>query len=181
VIAAAITKGEVCIRDFSLETVQTDVSYLRAAGIDIFEWGGHVFASARRHGLVPFDLFTGPYPGVNSDMQPLFAVLATQCHGESSITDQRFTERLQYATELKKLGSSIDAYGNCAVIQGPALLHGTRVKALDLRCGAALAVAACAAEGETVIERADQIERGYEDLPLKLSELGGQIVREPSS
>lgn len=101
-IAAGVTGGEIMIKNFSLEFVKSDVEYLRKAGIEIFEWGGSVYVSAKKE-IQPFDMFTAPYPGVNSDMQPLFAALALKAKGESTITDTRFTDRFQYVQELKKI------------------------------------------------------------------------------
>jgi len=175
ILAAGITGGEICIKDFSLEHIRADVAYLREAGLDLFEWGGNVYVSAKNKTLRPFDLFTGPYPGVNSDMQPLFAVFASQCHGESTVTDQRFTERFAYVQELQKMGMQIDAYGNSAVIKGPSRLHGAEVCALDLRCGAALILAGLAAEGTTTIGNIYQINRGYEYVAERFRDLGASI------
>jgi len=175
IIGAALTGGEICVKDFSLEHVRHDVGILKQSGVDVFEWGGSVYASARDRILRPFDLFTGPYPAVNSDMQPIFASLASQCQGESSITDQRFTERFAYVSELCKLGVDIENYGNSAIIRGTTRLKGNKVKALDLRCGGALLLAALKAEGITVIDDAYQIGRGYEDIASKLNALGADV------
>ncbi|MCK4660086.1 MAG: UDP-N-acetylglucosamine 1-carboxyvinyltransferase [Phycisphaerae bacterium] len=175
IIAAGMTHGEICVKDLSLKHICNDVAYLRQAGLDIFEWGGNVYVTAKGKELRSFDLFTAPYPGVNSDMQPLFAAFASQCKGESSVTDQRFTERFQYTTELQKLGMPIQAYGNCAVIQGPANLKGASVRALDLRCGAALILSALTAEGTTVIDNCYQIGRGYEYFVSRFRSLGAEI------
>lgn len=175
IIGSALTGGELCVKDFSLQHVQHDVAILRQAGVDVFEWGGCVFSSARNRSLNPFDLFTGPYPAVNSDMQPIFAALASQCHGETTITDQRFTERFGYVTELKKLGVNIDNYGNSAVIRGVSRLKGDKVKALDLRCGAALLIASLKTEGITVIDNFYQIGRGYENVVEKMKSLGADM------
>jgi len=177
IIAAAIAGGEICVENFTLEHIQSDVAYLRRIGVDVFEWGGNVFVSGKNRGLKAFDLFTAPYPGVNSDIQPLFAALASQCRGESTITDQRFTERFSYVAELKKLGVHIDHYGNCAVVKGPSELRGGRATALDLRCGAALSILALGAQGETLIDNLYQIERGYERLVPRLTALGASVER----
>jgi len=177
IMGAGLTKGEICVKSFSLSHIGSEVSYLRNAGLDIFEWGGDVFATAKNKELKAFDLITGPFPGVNSDMQPLFAAFASQCDGESTITDQRFTERFAYVDELKKLGMAIDNYGNCAVVRGPGRLKGAKVSALDLRCGAALILSALTAEGTTVIDNCYQIERGYEHVVSRLNALGVNIEK----
>lgn len=181
ILAAGMTGGEVCVRNSSLNYIRGDAAYLKLAGMDVFEWGGNLYASGKNKDLRGFDLFTAPYPGVNSDMQPLFAALAACCTGESTITDQRFTERFQYAEELKKLGVPIDSYGNCAVVSGPAKLIGAEVSALDLRCGAALVLAGLAAEGTTHIDNCYQIGRGYEYLVERLQALGANITNDGAS
>ena len=175
IIGGALTGGEICINNFSLEHLRHDVAILRQAGVDVFEWGGNVFASAKNRQLRPFDLFTGPYPGVNSDMHPIFAALASQCHGESSITDQRFTERFAYVEQLQRLGVEIDNYGNSAIVRGPCKLRGNKVRALDLRCGAALLLSALKAEGITVIDNFYEIGRGYQDVAARLNSLGADV------
>lgn len=175
ILAAGMTKGEVCVKNFSLDCVRTDADILRSAGLDLFEWGGNVYVSAKNKAFRPFDLFTGPYPGVNSDMQPLFAAFASQCRGESTVTDQRFTERFAYVEELQKMGMQIDSYGNSAVITGPCRLRGAHVRALDLRCGAALILGGLAATGTTVIDNTYQIGRGYEHIVKRFRNLGAMI------
>jgi len=175
IIGSSLTGGELCVKNFSLEHIQHDVAILRQAGVDVFEWGGSVYSSAKNRTLRPFDLFTGPYPAVNSDMQPIFAVLASQCQGESSITDQRFTERFAYVGQLQKLGVDIENYGNSAIIRGGNQLKGNRVKALDLRCGAALLLASLKADGITVIDDSYQIGRGYEDVTARMNAIGADI------
>ncbi len=177
ILAAGMTGGEICVKNFDLQHVKNEVSYLRESGMAIFEWGGNVYASAKNAGLRAFDLFTAPYPGVNSDMQPLFTVYASQCEGESTVTDQRFAERFQYITELQKLRVPVESYGNCAVVRGPAVLRGSEVRALDLRCGAALVLGGLAAEGTTVIDNCYQIDRGYEHIESRLQALGANIER----
>jgi UDP-N-acetylglucosamine 1-carboxyvinyltransferase len=177
ILAAGVTGGEICVKNFSTEHISGDAAYLRTAGLDIFEWGGNVYATAKNKELKAFDLFTAPYPGVNSDMQPLFAVFASRCCGESTITDQRFTERFQYVKELQKFGMPIKSYGNCAVVQGPAELKGASVTALDLRCGSALILTALAAKGTTIIDNCYQIERGHENVVERFRNLGADIVK----
>ncbi len=174
IIAAAITGGEIQIEDADLKYAPTDLRVLRDAGVEIFEWGNSVYVSARNP-LKPIDIFTTPYPGINSDMQPLYSVLASIIPGESTVTDMRFTDRFQYVDELKKFGMDIDAYGNCAVIRGGKPLQGVDVRATDLRGGAALVLAGLAAEGTTHISNIYQIGRGYVNLAETLRSLGAEI------
>ena len=174
IIAAAITGGEIKIENADLKYAPTDFRVLRDAGVEIFEWGNSVYVSAPNP-LQPIDIFTTPYPGINSDMQPLYSVLASIIPGESTVTDMRFTDRFQYVEELKKFGMDIDAYGNCAVIRGGKSLQGVDVEATDLRGGAAMVLAGLAAEGTTTISNIYQIGRGYVNLPKILRSLGADI------
>ncbi len=171
-ILAAMLRGELCIRNFSLRYIQEDVELLRRIGVKIFEWGNDVYVSAQACELKPFSMVTYPYPGINSDMQPLFAALATTIPGESIITDTRFTERFQYVEEFKKLGADIVNYENCAIIQGGKALQGTLVNALDLRAGAALTFLGTVAEGVTRVDNFYQVERGYANIIEKMVSLG---------
>lgn len=175
-IAAGMTGGDIVIRDYNLDHVRVDANYLRDSGMEIFEWGGSVYISGKT-GIRPFDMFTAPYPGVNSDMQPLFAALALTAQGESTITDQRFTDRFAYVKELKSFGADINHYGNCAVVKGGNVLIGTNVRATDLRGGAAEVLVGLMSEGETTIDNIYQIDRGYEHLEEKLGALGADIER----
>jgi len=177
-IAAGITGGDIMIRDYSLDHVLVDVEYLRGSGMEVFEWGGSVYISGK-NGVEPFDMFTAPYPGVNSDMQPLFAALALRAPGESTITDQRFMDRFAYVKELKAFGAEINNYGNCAVVSGGRDLRGASVRATDLRGGAAEILVGLVSEGETVIDNVYQIDRGYEMIEEKLRPLGADIERIP--
>jgi UDP-N-acetylglucosamine 1-carboxyvinyltransferase len=180
ILAAAVTGGEIQIENATLKNIPSDLQALRAAGLELFEWGGSVYVSAREP-LRAFDIFTAPYPGINSDMQPLFSALAALAEGESTITDMRFTDRFQYVPEFRKLGVDIAAFGNCAIVRGGNVPRGTRVKATDLRTGAALILLSLAGEGETVIENVYQIDRGYERIEEKLGMLGADIERVPSA
>jgi UDP-N-acetylglucosamine 1-carboxyvinyltransferase len=175
-IAAGMTGGDIVIKDYNLDHVRVDANYLRDSGMEIFEWGESVYISGKT-GIRPFDMFTAPYPGVNSDMQPLFAALALTAQGESTITDQRFTDRFAYVKELKSFGANINHYGNCAVVKGGTELIGASVRATDLRGGAAEVLVGLTCEGETTIDNIYQIDRGYEHLEEKLGALGADIER----
>jgi UDP-N-acetylglucosamine 1-carboxyvinyltransferase len=175
-IAAGMTGGDIVLKDYNLNHVRVDANYLRESGMEIFEWGEAVYVSGKK-GIRPFDMFTAPYPGVNSDMQPLFAALALKADGESTITDQRFTDRFAYVKELKSFGADIHHYGNCAVVNGGKILTGADVRATDLRGGTAEILVGLISEGETTIDNIYQIDRGYERLEKKLGALGANIDR----
>ena len=174
-IFAAMMRSEIMIKDFDLSFIQEDVKLLREIGVDIFEWGNNVYVSAKGKKLKPFSMATSPYPGINSDMQPLLAALACTIEGESIITDTRFTERFQYVDEFIKFGLDIVNYENCAVIHGSKSIQGTNVYATDLRAGAALTFLGCWANGTTSIENYYQTQRGYVGIIDKLHTLGVNV------
>lgn len=176
IAAAGMTRGDVVIRNFNLGLIKEDARYLREVGLDLFEWQNDVYVSGKR-AKNPFDLFTAPYPGVNSDMQPIFAALATTIPGTSTITDQRFTDRFQYVGEIKKFGVDIEVFGNTAIIRGGKKLIGTDVRATDIRGGISCIMAGLVAEGITRIENIYQIERGYDNFVEKFSGLGASIKK----
>ena len=174
-ILAAMLRSEIVIRDFNLDFIREDTALLRQIGVEIFEWGRNVYVSAKNKNLKPFSMATSPYPGINSDMQPLLAALACTIEGESIITDTRFTQRFQYVDEFKKFGVDIVNYENCAVIRGSRSARGASVYATDLRAGAALTFLGCWANGTTCIDNYYQTLRGYVDIVEKLKCLGVDI------
>lgn len=174
-ILAAMMRSEIVIKDFDLTFIEEDVKLLRQIGVDIFEWGGNVYVSAKGKELKPFSMATSPYPGINSDMQPLLAALACTIEGESIVTDTRFTERFQYVNEFRKFGFDIVNYENCAVIHGTKCIQGTSVFATDLRAGAALTFLGCWANGTTMIDNYYQTQRGYVGIIEKLQSLGVSV------
>lgn len=177
-ILAAMMRSEIMIKDFNLDFIQEDATLLRQIGVDIYEWGGNVYVSAKKKSLLPFSMATSPYPGINSDMQPLLAALACTIEGESIVTDTRFNERFQYVDEFKKFGFDIVNYENCAVIHGSKMIEGTSVFATDLRAGAALTFLGCWAKGYTYIDNYYQTQRGYVGIIDKLRCLGVNVDEE---
>jgi UDP-N-acetylglucosamine 1-carboxyvinyltransferase len=174
-VIAALAGGSVRIRYFPSQDLEIPMIYLRSSGIRLERNGDEMLVE--RPGIIaPFDLSTGTYPAINSDMQPLFAVLATQAQGTSRITDLRFRDRFGYIDELRKLGADITLDGATMLIRGPTPLRGNQVVATDLRGGAVMVAAALIATGTTVITNAHQIDRGYERFDEKLRALGIQTV-----
>ena len=169
-IGAAITDGDVEIQDFPYEHLEIPLINLRESGAQFYRSGDRMIIRGGR--CFPIELSTGPYPGINSDMQPLFAVYGAQAKGESRIIDLRFPGRYGYAEELSKLGIRYEVRENLLIIKGRDPWRGTKVTALDLRAGAALLLAGLNADGETCINNAWQIFRGYDRLPEKLRSLG---------
>lgn len=168
-IASGITNGDVEITNFPFEHLEVPLVFLRESGMKYFR--GENSLIVRGGTPYPIEISTGPYPGINSDMQPLFAVYGACSQGESKIVDLRFPGRYGYAEELAKMGMDYSVYGDMLKIHGGNKLNGATVKALDLRAGIALLLAGLVADGETIIEDAWQIERGYENLNGKLLNL----------
>lgn len=179
IIMAACTGGEIQIKNASksLEYEPISAQHLRNSGVEIFNWGGSVFVSGKNKELQAIDIATAPWPGINSDLQPLFSIYSAACQGENSVTDMRFTDRFQYVEGLRQFGVDIEAYGNCAVVRGGVPLTPAEVVSTDLRGGAAFVTAALMAEGESAVSNIDQIDRGYERLEDKLTGLGAHIKR----
>jgi len=178
ITAAAITKGELEIKDCNPEHCNRIISKLREVGVEIEEVNQstlHARCSAR--GLRAGDLTTEPYPGFPTDMQAQFMTLMTQANGRSTITETIFENRFMHASELQRIGARIQVSHDTAVVEGPSKLIGARVQASDLRASASLVLAGLVAEGETVIDRVYHIDRGYEKIETKLKDVGADIER----
>ena len=120
---------------------------------------------------------TLPYPGFPTDMQPQMTVALSLAAGTSIVTEGVWDNSYRYVDELRRMGAHIQVDGRVAVVEGVERLTGATVRACDLRAGAAMVIAGLAAEGETVIEEIQHIERGYEALVDKLRRVGADIVR----
>jgi UDP-N-acetylglucosamine 1-carboxyvinyltransferase len=161
-IGSVITGGDIEILNFPFEHLEVPMIFLRESGMKYYRSKDSLIV--RGGTPYPVEISTGPYPGINSDMQPLFAVYGACSKGDTKIVDLRFPGRYGYAEELAKMGMEYSVNGDLLIIKGGKQLHGANVKALDLRAGAALFLAGLTAIGETIIEDAWQIERGYENF-----------------
>lgn len=172
-IGAIITGGDIEIIDFPFQHLEIPLIHLRESGCMFYRNESRMIV--RGGSCYPVDLSTGPYPGINSDMQPLFSVYGAAAKGESRIIDLRFPGRYGYMEELAKMGVPYRVKDNLLMIKGAAEWRGADVKALDLRAGAALMLAGMMADDETRINDFWQIERGYCDLFEKLTSLGANF------
>ena len=175
-IAAAISEGEVEIRDGEARHLDALIWKLREAGVEVDEVETGVVVR-RRGPLRAVNAQAVPYPGLATDLQAPMSVLLTQADGVSFIYERVFDNRLLYVGELRKMGAEMVTSGTTAIIRGPTPLHGTNVRALDVRAGAALVLAALAAKGQTEISEIYHLDRGYENLDGKLRALGAVIER----
>ena len=172
-IASVITDGDLEIVDFPYNDLEVPLIYLRESGAKYYRGTNSLIV---RGGCpYPVEISTGPYPGINSDMQPLFAVYGACANGQSKIVDLRFAGRYGYSQELVKMGIDCSIDGNLLKINGGSQLIGANVNALDLRAGVALTLAGLVAEGETTVSDAWQVERGYDNFVEKLRSVGGKI------
>jgi len=176
-VAAAITRGHILLTNVITEHLEPILAKLRETGCVINSSNGEIELYVDKP-LVSLDsLRTLPYPGFPTDMQaPMMALLAT-VEGTSILTETIFENRFKHAQELRRMGANISINGNTAIIKGVRKLTGAIVEAKDLRAGAALILAALAAEGETVVEGACHVERGYENIEDNLAALGAKIVK----
>ena len=122
------------------------------------------------------EIITLVYPGFPTDLQQVLASLMTKAKGTSTIEETIWENRFLNLYEIGKMGAKIDVNGKKASITGPTKLIGTEVNATDLRAGAGLIVAALIAEGTTIINNADYILRGYENIVEKLSNIGADVI-----
>lgn len=174
--AAVATGGDVTVRNIIPKHLESITAKLQEMGAEIEEFDEEIRVSASgrmRHCNVK----TMPHPGFPTDMQPQIAVLLSMAEGTSIINEGVWENRFRYVDELRRMGADIQVDGKLAVIQGVPTLTAAPVKAMDLRAGAAMVIAALAAKGVTVIEDIQYIERGYEDLVEKLRGLGADIRR----
>ena len=175
-VGAAITGGNVLIKNVIPKHLEPITSKLEKAGAVIEEFDDSVRVS-RTGDLEPLNVKTMPHPGFPTDMQPLVSVLLTLAKGTSIITEGIWENRFRYVDELARMGANIQVAGRVAVIEGVAELQAAPLRAPDLRAGAALVMAALAADGVSEIEDIGHIERGYEDIVEKLQGLGADIKR----
>lgn len=175
-IAAAMAGGDVYVENALSEHLKPVVAKLKEAGITVEEDvdGIRVISDGK---LKAADIKTLPYPGFPTDMQAQFMALTTVAEGTSVVMETVFENRFMHVDELKKMGASIRIEERRAIVDGVSKLHGAKVRATDLRAGAALVCAGLVAEGETEVDHLYHIDRGYDDLVGKMQRLGADIVR----
>jgi UDP-N-acetylglucosamine 1-carboxyvinyltransferase len=174
--AAAATGGGIRLSGARADILGAVIAKLQEAGAEV-EHGEDWVALQSRGKPVAVNARTAPYPAFPTDMQAQLMALNAVADGTSVITETIFENRFMHAQELKRLGAEIDVEGNTAVVQGVEHLQGARVMATDLRASASLVIAGLVAEGETLVDRIYHLDRGYECIEEKLSQLGARIKR----
>ncbi len=198
-IAAAITHGEVTIHNSQISTLRAFTDIFTKSGMKFKQLDDHTTRYSGRGSFKATDIVTAPHPGFMTDWQAPWAVYMTQARGTSTIHETIFESRFSYVAELKKMGAEIDFYDPIVKdpktfynfnwkdrvdgyhqgirIKGPVKLHNAILHIDDLRAGATLILAALVAEGESYIHGAEQVDRGYEKIEKRLSQLGANIKR----
>lgn len=175
-VAAAITQGNVLIKDAIAAHNRPLISKLLEMGVTIDELpeGIRVIGPEK---LQPVNVKTMPHPGFPTDMQPQMTIAQLMADGTSLMNETVFENRFMHVNELRRMNAQIEIEGNTVLLHGPAELNGAPVEATDLRAAAALVLAGLVADGETRVSKLNYLDRGYYLLHQKLSQLGADIRR----
>ncbi len=175
-VAAAATGGSITLTDTRADILETVLEKLTEAGARTRSDGDriHLEMSGRPKSV---NLRTAPYPAFPTDMQAQFMALNAVADGSAMVVETIFENRFMHVQELRRLGAQIDVEGNTCMVRGVVHLEGAMVMATDLRASACLVIAGLVAQGETVIDRIYHLDRGYEHIEAKLSQLGANIRR----
>lgn len=177
-VAAASTGGNIELDNVNIEHAQPIIAKLKESGCSIHIFKNKVHMTAPKRVKAIDTLRTLPYPGFPTDMQAPIVAMLSRAKGTSIVIETVFENRFKYTEDLMRMGADINVNGRIAVIKGKNKLTGASVTAHDLRGGAALVIAGISAEGSTIVENIEHIDRGYEGLHLNLQKLGAQIIRE---
>ena len=176
IIAAALTKGHLKIKNISPKIMSTEINFLQKMGIDIIKKKDYLIAS-RSKKLKSINVVTEPYPGFPTDLQAQIMVLMTKAEGVSTIKENIFENRFMHVPELKRMGAKIETKGNIAKIFGKSKLTGAELMATDLRASVCLVLAGLVPSNKTIVNRIYHLDRGYEKIEKKLSKCGARIRR----
>ncbi len=177
-IAAAAGMGDVVIEEFVASDHDMLLLKFAEMGVNFTLINNRTIHIKPSRALKAVDIQTQPYPGFPSDLQAPFAVLMTQAEGRSEIFEIMYEGRLNYLFELQRMGAEVGIEGpHVGFLKGPTKLHGTDVISFDVRAGATILLAAMIAEGTTVIDRVEHIDRGYEFIDKRLNSLGASMER----
>jgi UDP-N-acetylglucosamine 1-carboxyvinyltransferase len=178
-VAGAITGGCVKIKDSRPDTLEAVLLKLEEAGAEVNVGRDWIAVDMRDRRPRSVNIRTSPYPGFPTDMQAQFVALNAVAEGTGTITETVFENRFMHVNELQRMGAQIQLEGNTAVSIGVPRLTGAPIMATDLRASASLILAGLVAQGDTVVDRVYHIDRGYDCIEEKLSQLGARIRRIP--
>ena len=175
IIMAAACGKDVTIKNVIPHHLGSLIAKLEEMGVKL-EVGSDFVRVIESNNLKGVDIETLPFPGFATDLQQPLTALMTKANGDSQVKETIYIERFKHCYELQKMGANIDVKEGKSTIHGPTKLHGAEIVATDLRCGAALVIAALMAEGESTISDAYHIYRGYESIVDKLRNLGADVL-----
>ena len=176
-VAAAMTGGRIKLKQTIPSLLESVLTKLRETGVIIQYGEDWIELDTQNRRLKAVDIHTAPYPAFPTDMQAQFTALNAIAEGAATITETIFENRFMHVHELQRMGADIRLEGNTAIVRGSTKLYGAPVMATDLRASACLVLAGLAADGETLIDRIYHIDRGYECIEEKLTQLGARIRR----
>ncbi|MBO9395815.1 MULTISPECIES: UDP-N-acetylglucosamine 1-carboxyvinyltransferase [unclassified Shimia] len=176
-LAPAFCGGEVELLGGRMDLVESFVAKLHEAGIDVEETDKGLKVARKNGRVKAVDVTTEPFPGFPTDLQAQFMAMMCTAEGTSVLEEKIFENRFMHAPELVRMGANIEVHGGTATVHGVETLKGAPVMATDLRASVSLILAGLAAEGETVVSRVYHLDRGYERVEEKLSNVGAHIER----
>ena len=176
IIAAALTKGRLKIKNIEPKIMSTEIRLLHKMGVDIIKKKNYIIAT-RSKKLKSINIITKPYPGFSTDLQAQIMVLMIKAEGISTIKENIFEIRFMHVSELRRMGAQIEIKGNKAKIFGKSKLNGAELMATDLRASVCLILAGLVSSNKTIVNRIYHLDRGYEKIENKLSKCGAQIKR----
>ncbi|SJZ33402.1 UDP-N-acetylglucosamine 1-carboxyvinyltransferase [Garciella nitratireducens] len=176
-VAAAITGGQIVLKDCYIEHISSVISKLIEAGCNVYSIEDKIVINSSKKIKAVETIRTLPYPGFPTDMQAQMMALMTVAKGTSIFTETIFENRYKHVSQLIRMGANINIDGRIAVVKGVNKLFGAKVTATDLRGGAALVLAGLSAEGETIVDNIYHVDRGYEKFEENLQSLGASIIR----
>ena len=175
-IAAAVTQGDLIIKNIIPNILQTEIKTLRKIGSKIFVKRDELRIIGNKK-INSLNIQTAPYPGFPTDLQAQIMVLLCKANKRSSIKEDIFENRFMHVAELNRMGAQISIRGNKAIIKGDISFASAELMATDLRASVSLILAALNAKGKSVINRIYHLDRGYEDIEKKLKKVGAKIRR----
>ena len=176
-LAAAITRGDVLVQNGIPGHVRPIIAKLKECGVKVEVQDDGIYVDAREGELVATDIKTLPYPGFPTDIQSPFMTFLTTVHGQSIVRETVFENRFMHVVELNRMGADITTESREAFVPGGKKLHGAKVRATDLRAGAAMVLAGLVATGTTEVSEIYHIERGYENFVQKFKGICGDLMR----
>jgi UDP-N-acetylglucosamine 1-carboxyvinyltransferase len=176
-IAAAITRGDITLKNISPKYIQAIITKLEDSGCTVETVNGDIYLNGVNNNIEPANATTAIYPGFPTDMQAQWTAYMALANGTVTVTDTIYFDRFKHVPELLRLGANISVTDNMAVIKGVKKLFGAKVMSTDLRASASLVLAGLAAEGKTEVLRVYHLDRGYQKIEEKLKSLGADIER----